>query len=227
VTALAPGIVERVYVAGGERLVAGAPVASLRNLESGARLSAARADLAIAERRAAEAAQRRDPVEARRWVLEAKNLAGWMEYAQSEERDQRLTAPVTGSILTPRLEEKVGERLERGDVLCEIARLDPAHVEVQISEEDVGDVRVGTGARMKVLSYPNIQFRGRVISVAPEGISPPGKAASFTVTVECSNPDLVLLAGMSGRAKLETGVSPLLWNVLRPLGRALHMKFWI
>ncbi|HKW51496.1 MAG TPA: GAF domain-containing protein, partial [Candidatus Eisenbacteria bacterium] len=137
VTALAPGIVERVYAKGGERLVAGSPVASLRNTESSARLAAAEADLKIAQRRAAEASQRRDPAEVQRWSLEAQNLAGWMAYARSEEQDQRLTAPVTGSILTPRIEEKVGEHLERGDVLCEVARLDPAHVEVQISEEDV------------------------------------------------------------------------------------------
>jgi len=227
VAALAPGTVERMFASGGERLVAGAPVANLRNMETSARLAAAKADLAIAERRAAEASQRRDPVEAQRWALQAKNLSGWMEYALSEERDQRLTAPVTGSILTPRLEEKVGEHLERGDVLCEIARLDPAHVEVQVSEEDVGDVRVGKQARVKVLSYPSRQFRGTILSVAPEGTSLPGKPASFTVTVECPNPDLDLLSGMSGRAKLEAGSSPVIWNVLRPIARALRMKFWI
>jgi GAF domain-containing protein len=227
VTALAPGIVERVYADGGDRLVAGSPVASLRNAESQARLAEAEAELAIAQRRAAEASRRRDPAEAQRWSLEAKNLAGWMEYARSEERDQRLTAPVTGSILTPRIEEKVGEHLERGDVLCEVGRLDPAHVEVQISEEDVGAVRVGKRARVKVLSFPNTQFRGKILAVSPEGTSVPGKPSSFTVTVECANADLALLAGMTGRAKLDAGSSPLLWNVLRPIGRAIRMKFWI
>lgn len=227
VTALAPGIVERIYARGGDRLVAGSPVATLRNGESQARLAAAEADLAIAQRRAAEASLRRDPAEAQRWSLEAKNLAGWMEYARSEERDQRLTAPVTGSILTPRIQEKVGEHLERGDVLCEIARLDPAHVEVQVPEEEVGNLRVGTKAKIKVLSFPNTQFHGKILTVAPEGTSVPGKATSFTVTVECANADLALLAGMTGRAKLEAGSSPLLWNFLRPLGRAIRMKFWI
>ena len=227
VTALAPGIVERVFAKGGERLVAGSPVASLRNTESSARLAAAEADLEIAQRRAADAAQRRDPAEVQRWSLEAKNLAGWMAYARSEERDQRLTAPVTGSIVTPRIEEKLGEHLERGDVLCEVARLDPAHVEVQISEEDVGKVQVGKGARVKVLSFPTQQFRGKILRVAPEGTGLPGKPTSFTVTVECANADLALLAGMTGRAKLEAGSSPLLWNLLRPLGRAIRMKFWI
>ncbi len=226
VTALAPGIVERVFASGGDRLVAGSPVATLRNRETGARLSEAQAELAIAERRAAEASQRRDPAEAQRWTLQARNLAGWMAYAQSEERDQRLSAPVTGSIVTPRIEEKVGERLERGDVLCEIARLDPAHVEVEVSEEDVGDIRVGKEARVKVLAYPSRQFRGRILSISPEGSGPPSKPASFTVTVECANPNLDLLAGMTGRAKLEAGSSPLLWNVLRPLGRAIRMNFW-
>jgi GAF domain-containing protein len=227
VTALAPGIVDRVYAKGGERLVAGSPVASLRNTESSARLAAAEADLKIAQRRAAEASQRRDPAEAQRWSLEAQNLAGWMSYARSEEQDQRLTAPVTGSILTPRFEEKVGEHLERGDVLCEVARLDPAHVEVQISEEDIGKVQVGKRARVKVLSFPGLQFRGKILAVAPEAVDVPGKSASFRVTVECANADLALLAGMTGRAKLEAGSSPLLWNLLRPIGRAIRMKFWI
>lgn len=226
VVALAPGIVERVYASGGDEIVAGSPVASLRNRESDARLAEAEAELAIAERRAAEAAERRDPAEARRWSLQAKNLSGWMSYARSEGADQRLTAPVTGSILTPRIEERVGQMMERGDALCEIARLDPVHVEVQISEEDVGDLKPGGAARVKVLSYPDRQFHGKILTISPEGSGPAGKPASFTVTVECANPDLDLLAGMSGRAKVEAGSSPWLWNTLRPLGRAARMNFW-
>ena len=226
VVALAPGIVERVYASGGEEIASGAPVATLRNRESDARLAEAEAELAIAERRAAEANERRDQAEARRWSLQARNLAGWMTYARSEGADQRLTAPVTGSVLTQRLEERVGEMLERGDALCEIARLDPVHVEVQISEEDVGDLKPGGKARVKVLAYPDRQFRGKVLTVAPEGSGPAGKPSSFTVTVECANPDLDLLAGMTGRAKVEAGASPWLWSTFRPLGRALRMNFW-
>lgn len=227
VTAFAPGIVERVWVSGGRNVVAGASVASLRNRESDARLAAAQADLAIAERRAAEAAERRDPVEAQRWSLQAKNLTGWMSYAQSEDADQRLTAPVTGSILTPRIEEKVGEHLERGDVLCEIARLDPVHVEVQVSEDDIGDLKPGAEARVKALAYADRQFRGRIRSIAPEGTVVPGKPTTFIVTVECANPNLELLAGMTGRAKLEAGSAPWIWTALRPLVHAMRMKFWI
>ena len=226
VVALAPGIVEHVYASGGDAVVSGAPIAALRNRESDARLAEAEAELAIAERRAAEATERRDPAEARRWSLQAKNLAGWMTYARSEEADERLTAPVTGSILTPRIEERVGVMLERGDALCEIARLDPVHVEVQVSEEDIGDLTPGGVARVKVLAYPDRQFRGKILTIAPEGSGPAGKPATFTVTVECANPDLDLLAGMTGRAKVEAGWSPWLWSTLRPLGRAVRMNFW-
>jgi len=227
VTAYAPGMVERVWVGGGKNVVAGAPVASLRNRESDARLAAAQADLSIAERRAAEAAERRDPVEEQRWSLQARNLAGWMSYARSEDQDQRLLAPVTGSILTPRIEERVGEHLDRGDVLCEIARLDPVHVEVQISEEDIGELRPGAPARVKAVSYPDRQFRGKILSIAPEGTPVPGKPTAFVVTVECANPNLELLAGMTGRAKLEAGTAPWIWSALRPLVHAMRMKFWI
>ncbi|HET9253522.1 MAG TPA: efflux RND transporter periplasmic adaptor subunit [Candidatus Eisenbacteria bacterium] len=226
VVALAPGIVEQVYASGGDEVVAGAPIAALRNRESDARLAEAEAELSIAERRAAEATERRDPAEARRWSLQAKNLSGWMSYARSEGADQRLAAPVTGSILTPRIGERVGEMMERGDALCEIARLDPVHVEVQVSEEDIGDLAPGGVARVKVLAYPDRQFRGKVLTIAPEGSGPAGKPSSFTVTVECANPDLDLLAGMTGRAKVEAGWTPWLWSTLRPLGRALRMNFW-
>jgi GAF domain-containing protein len=227
VTAFAPGIVERVWVGGEKNVVAGAPVASLRNRESDARLAAARADLSIAERRAAEASQRQDPAEAQRWSLQAKNLTGWMDYARGEDFDQRLVAPVTGSILTPRIEERVGEHLERGDVLCEIARLDPVHVEVQISEEDVGSLRSGGPAAVKALSYPDRQFHGKILSIAPEGTIVPGKPTTFVVTVVCANPNLELLSGMTGRAKLEAGSAPWIWSVLRPMVHAIRMKFWI
>ena len=227
VTAMAPGIVDRVHARGGENLVAGAPVATIRNRETEARLAAAEAELAIAQRRTAQATEQHDAAEAQRWALAVRNLESWMRYARSEEQDQRLVAPATGSVLTPRVEERVGEHLERGDVLCEVARLDPAYVEVQIPEEDVGALRPGREARVKVLAYPDRQFRGKVLSIAPEGLGPGGKPATFTVTVECPNPNLDLLAGMTGRAKVDAGVSPWLWNVLRPLARAIRMNFWI
>ena len=227
VTALAPGIVDRVHARGGQNLAAGAPVATIRNRETEARLAAAEADLAIAQRRSAQATERHDAAEAQRWALTVQNLESWMAYARSEEQDQRLVAPASGSVLTPHLEERVGEHLERGDVLCEVARLDPAYVEVQVPEEDVGAIRLGRPARVKVLAYPDKQFRGKVLSIAPEGTGPEGKPAAFTVTVECANPNLDLLAGMTGRAKLDAGLSPWLWNVLRPLARAARMNFWI
>jgi GAF domain-containing protein len=227
VTALSPGIVDRVHARGGETLVAGAPVATIRNRETEAQLAAAEAELGIAQRRAAQATEQHDAAEAQRWALAVRNLEAWMRYARSEEQDQRLVAPASGAILTPRIEERVGEHMERGDVLCEVGRLDPAYVEVQIPEEDVGALHPGRGARVKVLAYPDRQFRGKVISIAPEGVGVAGKPATFTVTVECANPNLDLLAGMTGRAKIDAGLSPWLWNVVRPIARVIRMNFWI
>lgn len=226
VTVLAPGVVEEIYARSGERVLAGAPIAVIRNRESDARIASAQADFEIAQRRAAEASERRDPAEAQRWNLEARNLAAWMTYARSQGQEHRLTSPVTGSVLTERMEEQVGVFLDRGDVLCEIARLDPAHVEVEVSEEEIGAVHPGGKARLKVLAYPDRQFPGRILAIAPEGVVTPGKPAIFRVTVECPNADLDLLPGMSGRVKLDAGRSSLLGNVVRPLVRAARMKFW-
>jgi multidrug resistance efflux pump len=189
-------------------------------------LASAEAEVAVAERRAAEAAARRDAAESKRWSLAARDAAAGLEYARSTERDLRLTARVSGLVVTPRVEERVGEHLDQGDALCEIARLDPVHVEVRLGEGDVGAIREGARSRLKVLAYPERQFHGRVIHIAPEGEGEPGKPATFVVSIECPNEQLSLLSGMTGRAKIDAGTSPWLWNALRPIVRALRLNFW-
>jgi GAF domain-containing protein/multidrug resistance efflux pump len=226
VTVPSSGVVRQIYVRGGEPVLEGALVATVRNRDADAMLATAEADYAIAERKAAEASARRDAAETKRWSLAARNAAADLDYARSTERDLRLTARVSGVVVTPRVEERVGEHLDQGDALCEIARLKPVHVEVRVGEADVGAVKEGRRARLKVLAYPGREFVGRVIRVAPQGLSEPGKSATFLVSVECPNRQLALLSGMTGRAKIDAGWSPWLWNALRPVVRALRLNFW-
>lgn len=226
VTAVSPGVVLEVYVRGGDAVQEGEVVARVRSREADAELASAEAGYAIAERRAAEAAIRRDPAETKRWSLVARQMAAQLSYARSMEHDLRLTAGVAGVIATPRVEERVGEHLDQGDPLCEIARLDPVHVEIRVNEGDVGPIRPGSKARIKVLAHPDRQFVGKVLRVAPLGEALPGKSATFVVSVECPNSGLELLSGMTGRAKIDAGWSPWLANALRPLVRAVRLNFW-
>ncbi len=227
VTVTAPGVVQRVYVQSGQAVVAGSQIASVHNRGTDARLEAAEADYAAARQRAAEAAAGRDPAETRRWTLEARNLAAWTSYARSEQEDLRLISRVSGVVLTPRVEEKVGEQFEQGDMFCEIARLDPVHVEVRMREEDVGLIAAGRRARFKVIAFPERQFAGRVIRIAPLATAEPGRPASVSVWIECPNPNLALLSGMTGRAKIEAGRSPFLASLFSPVTRLLRMNFWM
>jgi multidrug efflux pump subunit AcrA (membrane-fusion protein)/GAF domain-containing protein len=226
VTVPSAGVVREIYVQGGAPVMQGALVATVRNRDADAMLASAQANYAIAERRAAEAAAQRDAAETRRWSLAARDAAAELDYARSTEQDLRLTARVSGVVVTPRVEERVGEHLDQGDELCEIARLDPVHVEVQLGEGDVGAIGEGSRARLKVLAYPDRQFAGRVLRISPQGESQPGKSATFVVSVEIPNKRLELLSGMTGRAKIDAGYSPWLWNLLRPAVQALRMKFW-
>ncbi len=227
VTVTESGVVQHVYVHAGDAVSVGTPVAAVRNRETDARLEAAEADYALARQQAAEAAARRDQAEARRYSLEARNLAAWSSYARSVQEELRLVSRVAGLVATPRVEEKVGERLEQGDVLCEIARLDPVHVEVRLREEDVGLIAEGAKARFKVLAFPDRQFVGRVLRISPQATSEPGRPATVVVWVECANPNLALLSGMTGRAKIQAGRSPILLDLLRPVVRLIRMNFWM
>jgi GAF domain-containing protein len=227
VSAPFPGVIREIYVRGSEAVQRGEVLARIRSREADAELAAAEAQHAIAERRAAEASARRDAAGTKRWTLSAQEVEARLGYARSMERDLRLTAGVTGVIATPRVEERVGEYLDQGDPLCEIARLDPVHIEVQVDEGDVGSIHPGSRTRLKVLAHPDRQFVGTVIRVAPVGAAIPGKSSAFIVSVECPNPRLELLGGMTGRAKVDAGWSPWLTNALRPLIRAIRLALWI
>ena len=94
-----------------------------------------------------EAASRRDEARAK---LELK-----------EDRLNRtsLRAPTAGVIVTPRIEERVGQLLTRGSELCVIADSGSVVAEVAVSESDAFLVRPGQRVALKLNLYPTRIFR--------------------------------------------------------------------
>jgi multidrug efflux pump subunit AcrA (membrane-fusion protein) len=137
-------------------------------------------------------------------------------------------APVDGVVLTPNLSERVGSWLEAGEVLMQVSPLDTLRVEIGVAETDVARIRPGQTLRLKVLGFPDRQFKGRVSEVGWEGESPKaGKPAVFKVVGWVANPGPSLRSGMTGRARIDVGSDTLLSRALRGLWRALRMSFWV
>jgi putative peptide zinc metalloprotease protein len=228
VRARTEGVLQRVGVQSGDRVRAGQVLASLDPVPATAKMAELRAEALVARTQSAEAEAARDPVGRRLAELRQDEAMARLAEARREGARTQLVAPVDGYVLTPALDERIGDWLEAGDVLCQVSPLDTLRVEVAVSEEDIDRIRPGQRLRIKVLGFPERQFAGFVTDVSWIGESPaPGQGSHFAVRGWVANPGPSLRAGMTGRARIDVEGATLLWRMTRGLVRMFRLNFWI
>ena len=92
-----------------------------------------------------------------------------------------------------------GMRFMPGEVLFEIADLSSVWVLADISEQDVGMVRVGQEAKLQIVAYPDQVFSGKVVFRYPT-IDPETRTAK--VRIELPNPGALLKPAMFANVEL-------------------------
>ena len=222
------GILKEVAVGSGRHVNAGEVVARLDAVDAGSRLAELRAEAELARNHYAQAEAARDPLERRRAELGQQESMARLQAAESEGASTQLIAAADGYVLTPALEQRVGSYLSPGEVLCYVSPIDTLRVEVAVSELDMGAVKPGERLRLKVLGFPDRQFKGRVTEVSWQGEpGAPGKPSTFLVRGWVANEGLGLRAGMTGRARVDVGGATLLSRWVRGPYRALRFGLWL
>jgi len=219
VTAESEGVVKQVFVHEGDSVAAGAPLAQMDDSEIRVRLAAAQASLALARHDMAEAAERRD--------LTASGKAGLrMEIAQAAvnlETDKlahaRLVAPIAGVVVTPKVEEKTGHLVARGETFCELVDPSQMAADVLFPETDVPLVNAGAGVAMKVNALPTVTFHGTVERLGTQTTVADGDLY-FRARAIFENQGGRLRDDMVGRAKIDSSGG---WGggAWRPVGYVL------
>jgi RND family efflux transporter MFP subunit len=225
VTASVEGVVESVVHREGDKLAAGAVVAILRDDAYRAALAEARAGAQIADaevsRHRAEgnapalfqAAARRDEMQARAALAEEKL-----------ERT-RLRAPEAGVVLTPRLDERVGQLLAAGAEFAILAETSAILVEVAVPERDASLLAAGQKVDVKVNSYPATTFHGTIVHLGAT-VREEGEERFVIAEARVDNADERLRPGMLGKAKVSTGTQRLLRALLRKPARWIWDRIW-
>jgi HlyD family secretion protein len=129
----------------------------------------------------------------------------------------RIHSPIDGIVLARgATQEGSGERrsLEEGSavssiltmgegasVVMTLGNMDEVYVRGQVSESDIGLVKVGQPARIRVDAFRDRTFKGKVYKIAPLGNYVEG-VTTFEVRVTVENPDGLLLANMSANAEI-------------------------
>jgi multidrug resistance efflux pump len=187
-------------------------VVRLRNQVLDSRLAHAQADYSVAQRRAVLANLQNSPefgadnAERSRLVQQTEQLA--LETAQLD-----LRSPISGLVLTPRLNDQVGSYLTAGTEVVEVADPSILRARVYVSEHDLS--RFHTGSRVRLLANGNAKkSEASVKAIEPasseipaglidlsqyKGLHPPN---FYVVDVDVSNSDGRLKPGMVGTAKI-------------------------
>jgi HlyD family secretion protein len=190
-----------------------------RNLARAQRLAAEKListhDLDAARSTLEEAANRQAVARSQLGVAEARVAQGRASVAQAQAAVDRteeelanatIRSPIRGVVLSRDVEvgSPVSSILNLGSsatlvmVLGDISRV---YVRGRVDEADIGTVRLGQPARIKVETFKNRQFEGRVTQIAPMGIEK-DNVVNFEVRVSIENSSGELRANMTANAEI-------------------------
>jgi len=213
-----PGRIERFFVDEGDRVEPGQLLVQLDDRDYRAQVGRAEASLRLAQanRRLAEADRGRirtlfqqgvasrqefDQAESRHDVAAASVAQAENELTQARTNfdDTKLRSPVRGVVLAKL--RGVGEIAVPGGFagsgdLLRLADLSELRAEVDVSEADLANVRLGQDAEVVPDAYPQKRFGAKVVKLYPQVNRQKG---TLKVEVRIADPDASLLPDMSVR----------------------------
>ena len=137
-------------------------------------------------------------------------------------------APATGTVLTGQLEQRVGDRLQEGETVLEMAQTDEWQARIMVKEIDLPKIEIGQPARLYVSAFPHMEykvFEGTVEEVlATPVVGNAGEGAVYPLKVSILDPQVwdgeqvySLAYGMNAEVEIvvERGrIVELLWKEL-------------
>ena len=135
----------------------------------------------------------------RNWEISDKEL----QALQQEGKPRRLLTYRSGASGVVLQKPSVqGMRFMPGEVLFEIADLSAVWVLADVFEQELGLVHLGQEAKLRIVTYPDQAFTGKVVFIYPT-LDPGTRTAR--VRVELPNPGMLLRPAMYGNVELESG----------------------
>lgn len=158
------------------------------------RRRAAQSQLAVSQARVAEA---------RAQVAQAQATA---DRAAEDLANATIRAPIRATVLTRDVEvgSPVSSILNLGanaSLVMTLGDIEQVFVRGKVDESDIGHVRLGQAARIRVETFKDQVFAGRVTQISPMGVEK-DNVTNFEVRVSIDNPGQALKANMTANAEI-------------------------
>jgi HlyD family secretion protein len=168
------------------------------------RLAEGRAALKLARINLKKIETAEKEVEAARARLDAAKAA--LDLAEIQISYTELKAPFGGIIVSRNVEP--GEVVSPGQEVISIADLSKVDLKVFVGETDIGRIKPGQEVEVKIDTFPNKIYKGRVSFISPEGEFTPKIIQThkervklvYLVKIAIPNPDMELKSGMPADA---------------------------
>ena len=161
------------------------------------------------------AANRKHAAESQLAISEAKVTEAQAQVAQAKAAADRaaedlanatIRAPIRGIVLSRDVElgSAVSSILNLGanaTLVMTLGDIDHVFVRGKVDEADIGHVRLGQAARIRVETFKDKTFDGRVTQISPMGVEK-DNVTNFEVRVSIDNPGKALKANMTANAEI-------------------------
>jgi HlyD family secretion protein len=174
-----------------------------------ARLTAFRAQLAAAGEMLKKARRlaRPEEIQSAKASLEQADAAA--DLLRKAIADCTIAAPAGGVVTRKPVE--AGEMIAAGSTIVVLSVLDKVRLMIYVAEDDLGKIKLGQKAEVRIDSFAHRAFPGRVIYISPEAEFTPKNVQTkedrvklvFGVRIEIENPDGIFKPGLPADASLE------------------------
>ncbi|MGH9775263.1 MAG: GAF domain-containing protein [Candidatus Acidiferrales bacterium] len=226
------GVVRGVFVHEGDSVAQRRLLAQLDDSDDRLKLAQAETNLTLANRALADAEFRNDLTAAGKARLDSALYGAEAKLEQQRVDAAQLRAPISGVIVTSKVEEKTGTFLRPGAPFCELVETDKMAVEMGIPESDMDLLGTGRGVVLKLNSYPTTTFHGSIERLGAQAKSDSGDQY-FLVRAVFSNSENLARDGMVGKAKIAasggwfgSGWYPVGYLIFRSPFRWMWAKVW-
>ena len=157
------------------------------------------------------AAQRNAAAEALNKVRRLAQARAAADLLRKTIGDCEITAPAAGIVTHKAVE--AGELVTPGQTIVTISHLDSVYVMIYVTARELGRVRLGGDAEIKIDAFPDKAFPGKITYISPEAEFTPKNVQTkedrvklvFGVKVEIDNPEGLLKPGLPADALIRVG----------------------
>lgn len=230
-----PGTVTDIEVQEGSQVSTGSPLMRLRSVPLQSQVAKAEASLDEVTMHTKSAGLHYADLGSTR--KEQEQFAQQVHELKSEAAELTLISPISGTVLTPRVADRLGSSVRVGTELLEIADLSLMRARFYASEHDIAKIHLRAPVRLVIGGFARVRDAqvGAISPVSSE-IDPRLKETTqykglttpnlYIVEVLVSNPQNELKPGMVGVAKIYGGRRSVVGFVWSELSHFVAKKVW-